>query len=213
VAGKELVKLFLHQDYDDVGSVWAIVVGKARGGTLVRLDNVPFAHAKPTYGDVVLAKRDLELEVPYAWNAAGMHLHDDGGRYAAIVDYHAARSESFKRLCVWLRKTHGVMTEGCYGPREDKPGRLYLAVPKKLKMPALMREADARFASMKLTQIHPPVRQPSRRARDARTGDRAPRAMRPKRAARRIETRGSAAQSPTEGAEATRPAQRRSPRR
>ena len=88
----ELVKLFLHQDHDDVESVWAVKLGKTRGGTLLRLDNIPFMHARPTYGDVVVAKADRELEVPYAWNGAHIrfsdvpkHLHEDGGRYAAIT--------------------------------------------------------------------------------------------------------------------------------
>jgi hypothetical protein len=160
----EPVKLFLHEDHDHVESVWAVKVGKARNGTLLRLDNVPFVHAKPTYGDVVLAKADRELEVPYAWNLAGIksaemskRLHEDGGRYAAIVDYQLPRGASFARLCTWL-KTHDVVTEGCYGPDDKQPGRLYLAIPKTLKMPALMIEAKKRFGSMKLQQIHPPVR-------------------------------------------------------
>ena len=156
------VKLFLHENYDDVESVWGTTCGRARGGTLVRIDNIPYVHSKPTFGDVVVAKRDRELDVPYAWNVGQngksisekkiiARLHEDAGRYAGIVEYAAKKKgASFARLTKWLRKEHDVVSEGAW------EGTLYLAIPKKLRMKDLMRATRARFAdAFRFKQVHP----------------------------------------------------------
>ena len=43
-------------------SAWCQPVGEARGAALFRLVNVPFLHAKPTYGDVIPAFRDDDFD-------------------------------------------------------------------------------------------------------------------------------------------------------
>jgi hypothetical protein len=150
-----LVKLFLHKNHSDVESVWGEKVGKVRGGTLVRLDNVPFLHAKPTYGDVVVAKRDKELEVDFAFNIPHGTVHADGGRHAAIVDYTMAKGASFARLSKWLHAKLDVVPEGCFGPDGKEPGRLYLAIPEVLKTEDVVGRMAEHFPKFRFVQIHP----------------------------------------------------------
>ena len=120
---RSLVKVFLHDRGEDVESAWC----QPAGPSLFRLVNVPFLHAKPTYGDVVRAERsdDGNLE----WDRGGVaqakiveRLHEDGGRYALIVDYTMRTDADFGALVAALERKHDVVGEGCFGPRGEEPG-------------------------------------------------------------------------------------------
>ena len=74
----KLVKIRLHNQGEDVETAWAEDLGLASRGKVtrrVRLGNVPFLHAKPTYGDVIEVQPD-EKDGMLDWDRAGQ----SGGR-------------------------------------------------------------------------------------------------------------------------------------
>ncbi len=155
------VKVMLHNDGEDVETVWAEPCGSHAGAGLFRLVNVPFLHAKPTYGDIIAAVPDAAQEHPRVWNRSGApfeqlgeRIHQDGGRYAAIVDYVPELEPRFEELSRWLEHERDVIPEGCYGPGDDKPGRLYLAVREEVEPPVLFAALRERFGEG-LTWVHP----------------------------------------------------------
>jgi hypothetical protein len=133
-----------------------------RGGRRVRLDNVPFLHAKPTYGDeiVVVPGDDGFLE----WDRGdgdpdrGERIARDGGRYALIIDYMPPDLEAvqptFEAICATAR-SRDVVPEGCFGPRDGKPGRAYFAAPNTLTPPQLMSLLAGGVPDCAFTLIHP----------------------------------------------------------
>jgi hypothetical protein len=142
--------------------VWAEPCGTSARQPLYRIVNIPFLHAKPTWGDVLVAPHSRDYGHP-AWDRAGVafakvgtRIHTDGGRYAAIVDYQLEPPADFKRLCQALWAKHKVQTEGAWGPKGREPGRLYLAVPGTLSVVALLEELGA-MAGWHFTLVHPKV--------------------------------------------------------
>ena len=153
---RSLVKVFLHDRGEDVESAWC----QPAGPSLFRLVNVPFLHAKPTYGDVVRAERsdDGNLE----WDRGGVaqakiveRLHEDGGRYALIVDYTMRTDADFGALVAALERKHDVVGEGCFGPRGEEPGRLYLAAPRELEPAVVMAAVTTLGRGFRFELIHP----------------------------------------------------------
>ena len=157
-----LVKVFLHDRGQDVESAWCQPVGEERGASLFRLVNVPFLHAKPTYGDVIPAFRHVELDGNWAWDRAGVpyerigeRLHTDGERYALIVDYTMRTDADFGALVSALERKHAIVAEGCYGPRGEEPGRLYLAAPRQLDPDAVMAAVTTLGRGFRFELVHP----------------------------------------------------------
>src|SRR6476469_1778392 len=103
---EQLVKVVLHNRGADIETPWAEDLGPADGGgRRVRLDNVPFLHAKPTFGDVIVAREDARYDGQLAWDRDGVpwprigeRIELDGGRYAMIVDYLADEIDRFGEL-------------------------------------------------------------------------------------------------------------------
>lgn len=157
-----LVKVFLHDRGQDVESAWCQPVGEERGAALFRLVNVPFLHAKPTYGDVIPAFRDDGLDGNWAWDRGGVayerigeRLHTDGQRYALIVDYTMRTDADFGALVSALERKHDLVAEGCFGPRGEEPGRLYLAARRELDPEAVMAAVTTLGRGFRFTLIHP----------------------------------------------------------
>ncbi|HWE27846.1 MAG TPA: hypothetical protein VHB97_07580 [Polyangia bacterium] len=157
-----LVKVFLHDRGQDVESAWCQPVGEERGAALFRLVNVPFLHAKPTYGDVIPAFRDDELDGNWAWDRGGVayerigeRLHTDSERYALIVDYTMRTDADFGALVSALERKHGIVAEGCFGPRGEEPGRLYLAANRALDPAGVMAAVTTLGRGFRFTLIHP----------------------------------------------------------
>jgi hypothetical protein len=169
---EKLVKVLLHNRGEDVETPWAEDLGPADGGgRRVRLDNVPFLHAKPTFGDVIIVREDPHREGHLAWDRddvawerIGTRIEHDGGRYAMIVDYAAADVDRFGELSEWLAGSD-VVPEGCFAPRDGKPGRLYLAVPKARAVGDVMGLLGTNLLGFAFEQIHP---EPERAARPVR---------------------------------------------
>ncbi len=141
-----LVKVRLQSNGEDVEMAWAEDCGSAPGhedGRHVRLGNVPFLHAKPTYGDLILATPDpndgmlMWDDGKLQYERIGEKIIEDGGRWAMILDYELLdptgdAQEAFSALDCAGEK-YNVAVEGFYGPRDDRPGRAYLAVPQELE--------------------------------------------------------------------------------
>jgi hypothetical protein len=157
-----LVKVFLHDRGDDVESAWCQPAGEERGASLFRLVNVPFLHAKPTYGDVIAAFRDDRFDGNWAWDREGVpyarvgqRLHTDGERYALIVDYSMRTDADFGALVAALERQHAIVAEGCFGPRGEDPGRLYLAAPRSLPPSVVMAAAEKLGRGFRFALVHP----------------------------------------------------------
>ena len=151
---RSLVKVFLHDRGDDMESAWCQPVGPS----LFRLVNVPFLHAKPTYGDVIAAERNDDGG--WEWDRRGEarvseRLHEDGGRYALIIDYTKWAEADFGALLQALEKRHDIVGEGCFGPRGERPGRLYLAAPRALDPAAVLQAVVTLGRGFRFELIHP----------------------------------------------------------
>lgn len=167
-----LIKVCLTNQGEDVETPWAHDLGPAPdappGSRLVRLVNVPFMHAKPTWGDMIVVSPAADGILTWdrggtPWPQIGTRLVEDGGRWAMIVDYlprpDLAEAEAFQRLnraCDAAR----VVCEGAWGPRDQDLGRVYLAVPRDLSAEAVMARLHEAALPMQLVQIHPEPRRP-----------------------------------------------------
>jgi hypothetical protein len=162
VSDDELIKIVLHNDGEDVETVWAVRVDQGADRTLVRLDNVPFMHAKPTYGDVIEVAPDEQQGGRLSWNSHGLEYDEivkrifaDGGRYAVITEYRCPDETRFGELTDWVRREGDLESEGCFGPREERPGRLYFAAPDATEPAAVMALLARNPFGFVFTLVHP----------------------------------------------------------
>ena len=169
------IKVCLENEGDDVETAWAIDLGPAEGAPTgsrrVRLINVPFMHAKPTWGDViVVAPVDGQR---LTWNGEGAtyseigkRIEEDGGRYVVIIGYtpHTGTSanEAFRALADVFEKGVSELSEAdavcehAIAPRgETGPGRAYFAVKYDLLPDALMERLRAATPPCDVTLVHP----------------------------------------------------------
>jgi hypothetical protein len=164
----KLVKVCLHSRGEDVETPWAEDLGEASGkpgARLVRLGNVPFFHAKPTYGDVLVVEYDPTYN-KLTWDANGLpynrmleRIAEDGGRYAVVIDYEVVpptsdAASAFKSLDTAGMKANFVV-EGIRAPREGRPGRVYFAVPYDVAPMLVIAYLDEQNLPMTLTLMHP----------------------------------------------------------
>src|SRR5262245_60063932 len=94
----ELIKIRLQNRGEDLETAWAEDLGphgSASQARRVRLGNVPFLHAKPTYGDVIVVEPDPD-DGFLSWDRCGVEFENigsriekDDGRWAMIIDYRA----------------------------------------------------------------------------------------------------------------------------
>lgn len=163
-----LVKVRLHNRGEDVETAWAEDLGALDGGQsgrLVRLDNVLFLHAKPTYGDVIAVKPDPNDQM-LEWNAEGVPFEDigtriehDEGRWVAIIDYwarppHHDLDAAFKVLARAGEKID-VVVEGASRRKDGRTACAYLAVPAATSLQDLMGWLRSEASGVECTLIHP----------------------------------------------------------
>ncbi|HEX5059868.1 MAG TPA: hypothetical protein VFV99_10940, partial [Kofleriaceae bacterium] len=166
MAKPKQIKVCLTNQGEDTETPWAIDLGPAsgpKGSRKVRLINVPFMHAKPTWGDVVVVS-PVEDGFPtwdrngVPWSKITSRLAEDGGRWAMIIDYaphpDAKAGDAFHELAHACAESD-VVCEGAWGPRDGEPGRAYLAVKNELTDITLMRSLRAAELPCELIQIHP----------------------------------------------------------
>ena len=174
------IKVCLTNQGNDTETPWADDLGDAPsppnppGSRLVRLVNVPFLHAKPTWGDVIIVEPD-EDQFPI-WDRRGVpfskvdtRVHEDGGRWAMIVDYapHPDSPDADRTYATLARACaeHEIVCEGAWGPRDGEPGRTYLAVKNELSDKQVMARLRAAELPCELIQVHPepPKRAPKKK--------------------------------------------------
>ncbi len=161
---------------------WGHDLGPApgpKGGRKVRLINVPFLHAKPTWGDVIVVSPDDDGVLTWdrggvPWDKISTRIAEDSGRWAMIIDYapHPDTKDALRELATACAE-HAVVCEGAFAPRDGKPGRAYLAVTSELTDVVLMARLRAAELPCELTQLHPPpqikmTRAATKRARPTR---------------------------------------------
>src|SRR5258705_1816489 len=134
------IKVRLCNKGEDSETPWAEDLGPAKGpdgSRKVRLVNVPFLHAKPTWGDVIIVSPVDDGLLTWdsknvAWTKIDTRIEHDGWRFAMIVDYtpHDGGSGDAEFVTLHTACTElDVICEGAWAPRTDRPGRAYLAVP------------------------------------------------------------------------------------
>jgi hypothetical protein len=147
-APNEHVKVLFHAKGEDPETVWCLPAGETKnGGSLFIVDNIPFLHASPTFGDLIEAAPDKEGVLTLR------RLHAAGGRYPMIVDY--PRSVPLKALDALVRAEE-IASEGCFAPEGTAPGRLYLAVPETRKPADVFALLTRKFPKIML--IHPELK-------------------------------------------------------
>jgi len=142
---------------EDTETPWADDLGPVGASARrVRLINVPFLHAKPTWGDEIIVMSTADGFPTWdrngvAWKKIGTRIAADGGRWAMIVDY-VGELRALSDACA----KHDLICEGAWEPRDDRPGRAYLAVRNGVDDVTVMELLSE--VPCTLTQIHPPPR-------------------------------------------------------
>ena len=150
------IKVRLTNRGADSETPWAEDLGPVGPGRRVRLINVPFLHAKPTWGDEIIVLPDEDGFPTWdrngvAWRKVGTRIAADGGRGAMIVDYRGDGFLALAEVC----HANDIICEGAWAPREGQLGRTYLAVPAALDDAAVMACLRAAQLPCELVQIHP----------------------------------------------------------
>ncbi len=150
----------------DPETPWAHDLGPApgpKGSRKVRLVNVPFMHAKPTWGDVVVVTPTPDGFPTWdrggvAWSKIDSRILEDGGRWAMIIDYAPHdlddAEDCFDALCHACAELD-IICEGAVGPKPQRPGRAYLAVNYKTTDKTVMNHLARAALPCALVQIHP----------------------------------------------------------
>jgi hypothetical protein len=166
----KLIKVRLTNEGAHSETPWAHDLGRVEGGRKVKLVNVPFMHAKPTWGDTIVVK-EIKGSFPTwdrggtPWSKISSRILVDGGRWAMIVQYepHPDGKDAFKALdkaCL----DHDIICEGAVGPRSGRPGTAYLAVPVALSDTQVMKVLRDEELPCELTQAHPkPTAKPKKK--------------------------------------------------
>ena len=153
---------------------WADDLGPAPGpsGTRkVRLLNVPFLHAKPTWGDVIVVSPNRGGLPTWdrrgaSWRELTARIAEDGGRWAMIVDFvphdDTGSAVAFRALSEACGE-HGIVCEAAWPAKPDTPGRAYLAVEhvrSDADVMAALRDAEL---PCELIQVHPAAAKPRKK--------------------------------------------------
>jgi hypothetical protein len=162
-----LVKVRLHDQGEDVETPWAEDLGPIGAGLSarrVRLGNVPFLHAKPTYEDVIEVETNgddgmLEWDrqdVPF--EQTGSRLYEDSGRWAVMIDYEPGQSGdlsgTFKALDIAAEEAD-IAVEGAFVRDDDRSGRAYLAVPCSMEVTDVLAWLRSPDVNLRFTLVHP----------------------------------------------------------
>jgi hypothetical protein len=168
VTKPKAIKVCLVNRGNDSETPWAHDLGPApgpKGSRRVQLVNVPFLHAKPTWGDIIVVSPGAD-GVPtwdrdgVAWKDIARRIAEDGGRWAMIVDYtprDATAIVAFRALAAAC-KDEDIVCEGAWPPKVRTAGRAYFAVDGELGDTEVMTKLRAAKLPCALEQIHPPAK-------------------------------------------------------
>ena len=193
--GAKPIKVCLTYGGAATGTPWAEDLGPApgpSGSRRVRLLNVPFLHAKPTWGDVIVVS-PVVRGLP-TWDRRGVpwaklpaRIAEDGGRWAMIVDYVPHEDTAPAAACRALEAAcadEGVICEPAWLARPGHPGRVYFAIEHARSDAEVLAALRAAELPCELVQIHPAPAATKRRA-PAKAKARPVAKPKPRRAARR----------------------------
>ena len=165
-----MIKVCLTNRGEDSETPWAEDLGPASGpdgSRKVKLVNVPFLHAKPTWGDVIVVSPVDDGFLTWDrnnvwWKKVPERIVEDGGRWAMIVDYapragDVSGDKAFAALAKACEPVD-VVCEGAWGPRGDEPGRAYLAVRNEATPESVMAALRTAKLPCDLIQIHPELK-------------------------------------------------------
>ncbi|CAN5901673.1 hypothetical protein BH11MYX2_BH11MYX2_26730 [soil metagenome] len=166
MAEPKLIKVCLTNKGDDTETPWAHELGAAAnappGSLKVKLVNVPFMHAKPTWGDTIIVSPVKDTFPTWdrdgvPWKQINSKILDDGGRWAMIIDYKPRTGTTDEAFAALGRAcdSHKIVCEGAWAARDSEPGRAYLAVQKELTADHVMSLLDDAKLPVLITQIHP----------------------------------------------------------
>ncbi|HEY4175696.1 MAG TPA: hypothetical protein VGM90_02630 [Kofleriaceae bacterium] len=166
MAEPKLIKVCLTNKGDDTETPWAHELGAAAnappGSLKVKLVNVPFMHAKPTWGDTIIVTPTKGTFPTWdrdgvPWKQINSKILDDGGRWAMIIDYKPQQGSTDEAFAALGKAcdSHKIVCEGAWAPRDSDPGRAYLAVQKELTADAVMAKLEEANLPVIITQIHP----------------------------------------------------------
>ena len=174
-AAPKTIKICLTNRGEDSETPWAQDLGPApgekKGSRKVRIVNVPFLHAKPTWGDIVIVQ-PVDDGLPtwdregVPWKSIHTRIVEDGGRWAMIVDYKPgagdATGDVAYRAVATACEAADVVCEGAFGPNGATPGRAYLAPRHETSAEDVMKKLLAAALPCELIQIHPPPAAPAK---------------------------------------------------
>ncbi|MFT3916001.1 MAG: hypothetical protein QM704_18485 [Anaeromyxobacteraceae bacterium] len=158
----------LHEHGEYVETPWAEDLGPsttAPGARFVKLANVPFLHAKPTYEDVFLVRPDEDGRL--AVDLGGLEydeicaqLMEDSRRWLMILHYALVdpRGDAQSAFAALDRaaEQRDIVVEGGRGPTADgKPGSAYLAVPDEQTAQGVLDDLAGAGLPMRITLVHP----------------------------------------------------------
>lgn len=166
MAEPKLIKVCLTNKGDDTETPWAHELGAAAnapaGSLKVKLVNVPFMHAKPTWGDTIIVTPVKDTFPTWdrdgvPWKQISSKILEDGGRWAMIIDYKPRSGSTDEAFAALGRACDAqkIVCEGAWAPRDQEPGRAYLAVQKELTADKVMELLDGANIPVAITQIHP----------------------------------------------------------
>jgi hypothetical protein len=165
------IKVCLTNRGNDSETPWAQDLGAAKGvkgARRVRLVNVPFMHAKPTWGDVVVVVPVADGLPTWdrdgvAWEQIGSRIAEDSGRWAMIVDYSPSKVTGEVAFRALVEACHGtdVVCEGAWAPSDGRAGRAYFAAPGGRTARDVMTALAKAKLPCTLAQIHPPASKPA----------------------------------------------------
>jgi hypothetical protein len=143
----------LHDRGSKVESARCEPAGFDEGRALFRLVSIPLLHAKPTWGDVIMARGDDTYGGNWTWNGAAGKIHHDGGRYTLLVEYHG--DVDFRFLGHLLRRDHDIILEPGYPPQGKKAGHLYLAAPRRAATSAVLKALGGLAEGLRINVVRP----------------------------------------------------------
>ena len=160
----KLLKVRLQSRGEDVETLWAEVLAEAdESGFLVRLGNVPFLHAKPTYEDAILVRPDPDDGFPtwdsggVAWKGISRTIHEDRRRWSMIVDWAPVDpADNVNAAFRQLDRAAGLLDVATEGMgRVKELWRCYLAVPEALGVATVLEALRITLPSLRIVLVHP----------------------------------------------------------
>jgi hypothetical protein len=158
-----VVKIRLHNLGEDVETLWAEDLGEVPtdpSARHVRLGNVPFLHAKPTYGDVIEVRPGDDGMLEWDRQDAAYEdiaIYEDDGRWTMIIDYRTGPGDAdikaaFRALGQAADRA-GIVVEGVCA--EGNEGRACLAVPSDLSVDDALTWLRSPGVNVDFTLVHP----------------------------------------------------------